>query len=406
MVEERNLFSTATTHIVRTGLVLLALATAIAWPDESSPAAASAPTATTPNFKVAFIGDQSVGANAAAVLKLIANEGADMVLHQGDLGYGDETDPQRAIDWDAQVTAALGADFPYFASIGNHDVGNWSTYQQLLEDRLALVLGASCTGEYGVKSACTYQGLFFILSGVGTTGTGHTTYITDELTQDTSIWRVCTWHKNQNAMQVGSKLDEAGWEPYEACREGGAIVATGHEHSYSRTKTLTNLQSQSIDQDWPAANTLRVSNGSTFVFVSGLGGRSIRDQDRCLPATPPYGCNGEWASIYTSDQGATYGALFIEFNVNGEPDLANGYFKNISGATIDTFTVRSQLAKPVGGVAEQPGAADADAEFDDARSSGTNAGPLISIAAAALAVALGGAAWRVRRRAGRNSHEG
>ena len=141
----------------------------------------AASAATPPNFKVAFVGDESVGLNAAAVLTSFANEGADMVLHQGDMGYGIETDPQRAIDWDAQVTAAVGANFPYFASIGNHDVGNWSTYQQLLEDRLALVSGASCTGDYGVKAACTYQGLFFILSGAGTMGSGHTTYITDEL---------------------------------------------------------------------------------------------------------------------------------------------------------------------------------------------------------------------------------
>ena len=53
---------------------------------------------TAPNLKVAFFGDQSIGASAEAVLKLVSDEGADMVIHLGDFGYGDETDPQTAID--------------------------------------------------------------------------------------------------------------------------------------------------------------------------------------------------------------------------------------------------------------------------------------------------------------------
>jgi hypothetical protein len=70
----------------------------------------------------------------------------------------------------------------------------------------------------------------------------------------------------------------------------------------------------------------------------GLGGNSVRVQSRCLPATPPYGCNGEWASIYTSSQSGTYGVQFITFNA-GSPNLATGYFKNVNGQTIDTFTI-------------------------------------------------------------------
>lgn len=321
---------------------------------------AAAATETPPGFKVAFIGDQGINANAEAVLNLIADEGADMVLHQGDFGYGAETDPQTAIDWDNQISAVLGADFPYFASVGNHDVGNWSTYQQLLLDRLALIPGATCTGEYGVNAACSYQGLFFILSGAGTMGSGHAAFISNELAQDDSIWRVCSWHKNQNAMQVGIKLDEVGWGPYEECRQGGAIIATGHEHSYHRTKTLSSMEFQIVHPVWPDPDLIQVAKGSTFAFVSGLGGKSIRDQDRCLPTTPPYGCNGEWASIYTSDQGANYGALFIEFNVDGDPRKAVGYFKDIDGVIADSFTVFAAPPKQA-----PPGDTDGDGCTDE-----------------------------------------
>ncbi len=112
------------------------------------------------------------------------------------------------------------------------------------------------------------------------------------------------------------------------------------------------MRQRRVDPDWSDPGRLRVAPGATFVVVSGLGGRSIRQQQRCLPETPPYGCNGEWASIYTSDQGAQYGALFIEFHVDGDPNAARGYFKNIDGQVIDRFTVTA--GTPVVAAARPP----------------------------------------------------
>lgn len=311
------------------------------------------PGSTPPNFKVAFIGDQDDGSGAMNVLRLIRDEGTDMVIHLGDFDYSSDPD-----GWDNLITSVLGFDYPYFATIGNHDTGEWSTYQQKLEERLARVDGATCTGDLGVKSACTYQGLFFILSGAGTRGSGHESYIRQELSQDNSDWRICSWHKVQREMQVGGKSSSVGWGPYRACREEGAIIATAHEHSYSRTKTLVSMEQQIVDPDWPDPNDVYVGPGATFAFVSGLGGKSIRDQERCKPTTYPYGCKGEWANIYTSDQNAKFGALFIEFHVDGDPGKARGYFKNVNGQIIDEFTitgtgVSSNSAPTVGGVLDQ-----------------------------------------------------
>jgi hypothetical protein len=294
-----------------------------------------------PNFKVAFIGDQGSAQAALDVLTLIRDEAADMVLHAGDLDYAD--DPAL---FESNVTSVLGADYPYFVSAGNHDVeaGIWygpGGYQEVLQQRLDLIPDAVCTGDLGVNSSCTYQGLFFVLSGVGTIGTDHESYLRSALEADGSDWRVCSWHKNQTAMQMGGKLNDVGWVAYETCLELGAIIATGHEHSYSRTKTLTSTEFQIVDPVWSDPGNVSVRPGATFVFVSGLGGRGIRDQLRCLPTTYPYGCSGEWASIYTASQGADEGALFIEFYVDGNPRKGRGYFKDISGEVIDQFTVWS-----------------------------------------------------------------
>ena len=253
-----------------------------------------------------------------------------MVLHQGDFDYLDDPDA-----WDQQITDILGADYPYFASIGNHDLIAWDGYQEKLEERLAQVDDATCTGDLGVKAACTYRGLFFVLSGVGTLGSDHADFIKDALAADDSVWRICSWHKNQRLMQVGGKGDEVGWGPYEECRKAGAIIATGHEHSYERTYLMDGLENQSVAS---RSSTLRIEKGKTFVFVSGLGGRSIRGQDDALAANP------WWAEVFTADQGANFGAFFCTFNRNGTENKARCYFKDIDGTVADKFQVIAQDA--------------------------------------------------------------
>jgi hypothetical protein len=130
-----------------------------------------------------------------------------------------------------------------------------------------------------------------------------------------------------------------GWDVYENCRKHGAIITTGHEHSYERTRTLTEMETQTVDPTCDTVEKACVSPGRTFAVVSGLGGVGVRDQERCLPAEAPYGCNGEWASIFASQQGATYGAFFVVFNVGGDPTKAHGYFKTVDGDVVDQVDI-------------------------------------------------------------------
>ena len=297
------------------------------------------------NFKVAFTGDQGVNTNSVSVLQLIRNERADMLIISGDLGYGVETNVQSAINWENMMDRFLGNDFPVFASRGNHDIGLWDVpggYKELLVNR-ANGVGANCTGNYGTLSSCYYNGLFFNLIDGSNLEQTNIDYLKNELGNDDSLWRICSWHFNQNKMQVGGKPDQVGWGTFETCREEGAIIATAHEHSYERTKTLIDITNQVVDPRWANPNSIRVAQNATFVFVSGLGGRSIRNQIRCLPTTYPYGCKSEWASIYTANQSANYGALFIEFYVDGNPRKARGYFKTIDNKIIDQFEIFSEL---------------------------------------------------------------
>ena len=319
------------------------------------------------NLRVAFIGDTHwINPNAIKVLNLIKDEEAQMVLHSGDIDYRDlPTHPhQPGADpdgWDKHISDILGDDFPYFVTIGGHDVVNWDDYQSKLYERMKKNPDVECVGNLGVKSICTYKGLLFIQVSPGMAQgiknfnpeslslkeaqeePDFSLFIEDQLNNNDYVWNICSWHKTMNKMQTGTKPDKAGWEVYETCKNNGSIIAAGSEHSYHRTKTLIDIENQIVDPKWSEPNELRVKEGSTFVLVSGIGGHSIRDQDRCLPFSYPYGCNGEWATIYTSDQNANFGALFCTFNVGGQPNKAYCYFKNIDGRIIDAFTVTSFL---------------------------------------------------------------
>ena len=318
----------------RLGMLLLAASAAACGPRipiETLPPlhfdtpARSQPLETRQGLEVAFIGDQGVGGDSEAVLRLIKAEGADLVISGGDLGY--RGSPET---FDSMVSAILGPDFPFFASLGNHDADDWRRYQQLLSARARRSRRARCEGVLGVKSACVFDGLLFINSAVGVLygerGRDHAEFIRATLARSPSRWRICSWHFNQAAMQLGEKGDEAGWEVYEACRKGGAIIATAHEHSYARTHVITRFA------DPPAfvaaGRELQIGPGRTVAFVTGLGGHSVRPQLR----------GGDWwAATYTADQGARAGALFCTFHPHGRPDLAQCRFKAIDGTLADRF---------------------------------------------------------------------
>ncbi len=297
-------------------------------------------------LKVAFFGDQGLTTRSKAVLRMVKSEGAHMVLHLGDFDYADDAEA-----FDGQINAILGEDFPYFAVIGNHDVKAWSAYQPKLRARMQRIPGVNCTGDVGYQEACVYKGLFFIFSPAGIRPEGgsrrdaaarrpaRAAFVTNALARSDARWKVCAWHKNQHAMQVGRKRDETGWEIYEACRKAGAIIATGHEHSYSRTHLISAFRDIPVVAS--TSNILRLEKGRTFAFVSGLGGKSARE----LFLRPGRkGPDPWWAAAYTRDDGAAAGALFCSFGASRQKAKAECYFKAIEGNIVDRFTVHSPPA--------------------------------------------------------------
>jgi hypothetical protein len=72
------------------------------------------------------------------------------VIHSDDFDYNN--DPNA---WESQINAILGTGFPYFASVGNHDDGQFydsGGYQEFLEAQMTR-LGIPWEGDLGVQSS-------------------------------------------------------------------------------------------------------------------------------------------------------------------------------------------------------------------------------------------------------------
>ena len=294
-------------------------------------------TSTTANFKVAVLGDQGTSTNAKAVLELIKRENVAWVIHLGDFTYS-----ESPTSWQTLTAGVLGATFPHTGVIGNHDSGVIPGMQAELIKHTA---PATCTGTRALKAVCKMNGLVVIEQGIGSVGSANNStdvaHIQTSLSANaSSLWKLCTWHEQMATLQTGGKDDSTGYTPFEECRKAGAIILTGHEHSYERTKTLTNFATQTVDSTCATPQLVCVGPNRSFTAVVGTAGVALRDQKRCLPTTYPYGCKGEWAKIYTTSQGGKNGALFITFNVDGNPKLARGVFKDIAGVAVDTFDIR------------------------------------------------------------------
>lgn len=286
------------------------------------------------DVKAAFVGDSTDGGRARAVFKLIRDEGAEVVFHQGDFDYEEDTSkgPPR---WKKLLDEALGG-LPFIAALGNHDMEVSSKPetkgldQAYVADLAGRTGGAVCEGKLGIKAACAFRGLFVVSSAVTMRGgkrDQHAKFIREKMAESRARWKICAWHKVENKMQIGAKTDGPGWEVYEACREAGALVATAHEHTYSRTFLISDFPTQAFDPKAP----LKIEPGKTIAFVSGLGGAAPRVRKR----------NDPWmAAAYSRDDDKkAAGALFCHFR-DAEADC---YFKDVNGSTIDSFQLLSGL---------------------------------------------------------------
>jgi predicted phosphodiesterase len=305
-------------------------------------------------FKVAFIGDTgydphdtpALDSGFEQVLALVRSEAAQLLAIAGDFSY--RTKAAAARVYFDNINRMLGERFPVLGADGNND--DWSQYQPFFQQRLES-MGLNHTLISGDEYGLRFGGVQWAILGER----GNATFVRTQFANADDAWRICMWHKNMQDMQTGGKRDEMDWATYRACQEAGAIIATGHEHAYARTLVLTDLGNRAAGHGATGTpDRVEIGPGRTFVFVSGLGGHSLRKYHCAQHDDDTW-----WATVYTRNyylnagttvaksctigsrvvKGYTYGALFITFNAGGDPNKAEAYFKTINGETIETFSI-------------------------------------------------------------------
>eukprot|EP01104_Vermistella_antarctica_P018743 TRINITY_DN7062_c0_g1_i1.p1 TRINITY_DN7062_c0_g1~~TRINITY_DN7062_c0_g1_i1.p1 ORF type:complete len:534 (-),score=119.29 TRINITY_DN7062_c0_g1_i1:824-2425(-) len=215
-----------------------------------------------PEYKVAFVGDSGMSADAVEVFSLLKREDASLLLHLGDLDYEDA----KAEAWVTFLDTHLGPKFPVITVAGNHDAlhrygGRWESYQPPLIARMRRQgLLHTCTGIFGVQQWCMHEGIGFVVVAPAILCTKHNAFAQEVLRERMRHvrWKVCAWHMDPyeilSASTRGRPIhgdsiggDAAGRTDsingdsalYETCRREGAIIANGHEHDYYRSNQVT-----------------------------------------------------------------------------------------------------------------------------------------------------------------------
>lgn len=304
-------------------------------------------------IKIATIGDTTMKEGKIA-MELAKSKGIDLFVVNGDLTYA--ADPEG---FDRTLSEVFGENFPVFVTVGNHDTGIYTEYQEVVQDRyeryrqsvagLDPLTTLLCDGMIGVNSKCSFFNMALFFNGLGSS-CSNDDFLNEDLSEGLAaadsqdvVWRLVYIHKNQRLLQTGGKRDEVGVEAFENSLRYGAYVLNSHEHTYARTKELYGVGLKADDFVFreeadvlDGKEVINLGANSFGVVANGLGGKSIRDVEAGLDKNP------WWASTFhDASEGINYGVHVCEYGINGEGNLAYCYFETLDGLIVDEYYLRS-----------------------------------------------------------------
>jgi hypothetical protein len=313
------------------------------------------PASPSASTKIAFVANTGSSATFTHILDLIKSEHADYVFHAGDFDL-----QQNPALFASIISSILGETYPYLYTPGDKDVETDLWYgdckkeacysNELLKKSAANDLLLEYPEVQQESSFDTYAvnlgNVHVVALGLGdldtsNTGIGTTVYapfITKIFSESEAPLKVCVFHETMYQAQIGNQIDSMGWQPFESCRQQGALIVTGGDHSYHRSKTILNYPEKMVSKVWNQSNMTRLEPGTSVLVNSGLGGALFSLQERCKPITPPYGCLEEWASVFSLSQEAEPGVFFVEVAAE-QQTLAKAYFKTTNNQLIDSFSI-------------------------------------------------------------------
>ncbi|MFC4506037.1 MULTISPECIES: fibronectin type III domain-containing protein [Streptomyces] len=293
------------------------------------------------NFDFLFFGDPQIGASGdvakdgagwADTMKVAlgANPHAELLVSGGDQVESANTESQ----WNAFLAPDQLRQYPWAATIGNHDVGG-KAYEQHFwtpnTDRSAPFYKKDAKTESGGDYWYTYKGVLFIDLNSNAYANGadaaHISYISKVVQEQgaKAKYTVLVYHHS-----IYSPADHANDSDNQQRRQdfptafsnlGVDLVLQGHDHSYSRSYVIKNGKKANPDEQPGAAHVEQGPGG--VIYVTGNSASGSKYYDLTAPDTtqdPNYGPDplnpsNHWAnSVENQEHVRTYVKVEVRNN--------------------------------------------------------------------------------------------
>ncbi|WP_433209345.1 fibronectin type III domain-containing protein [Dactylosporangium sp. CS-047395] len=255
------------------------------------------------DYDFLFYGDPQIGSSGDVAkdaagwrdtldVSLAANPNAELLVSGGDQVETANTESQ----WDAFLSSDKLRQYPWAATIGNHDVGGKAYEQHLFTpntDRSGPLYanGNPASNTSGGDYWYIYKDVLFIdlNSNSYTTGSGgggdaaHIAYVTDVINQHgaDAKWKVLVYHHAiyspaDHAKDGDNKTRRVDF-PTVFSNLGVDLVLQGHDHSYSRSYEIKNGAKANPDEQPGAADVYPGPGGVIYVTGNSSSGSKYYD---------------------------------------------------------------------------------------------------------------------------------
>ncbi|MBB2748406.1 UNVERIFIED_ORG: hypothetical protein FHR35_008299 [Microbispora rosea subsp. rosea] len=249
------------------------------------------------NLDFLFFGDPQIGSSGNVAkdgagwedtlnVALAANPKAELLVSGGDQVESANTETQ----WNAFLASDKLRQYPWAATIGNHDVGG-KAYEQHFwtpnTDRSAPYYNGSATTRSGGDYWFTYKNILFIDINSNAYASGsdaaHIAYITDVVNKHGAgakhtvlIYHHAIYSPASHANDADNKVRRQDF-PTAFSKLGVDLVLQGHDHSYSRSYVIKNGQKANKDEQPGATEVSKGPGGVIYVTANSASGSKYYD---------------------------------------------------------------------------------------------------------------------------------
>jgi hypothetical protein len=303
------------------------------------------------DFDFLFYGDPQIGSSGnvdkdaagwrdTLNVSLAANPDAELLVSGGDQVETANTETQ----WNAFLSSDKLRQYPWAATIGNHDVGG-KAYEQHFwtpnTDRSAPYYNGSSATRSGGDYWYTYKGVLFIDINSNAYSNGadaaHVAYISDVVKNHAADakYTVLVYHHSiyspADHANDGDNQQRRQDFPTAFSKLGVDLVLQGHDHSYSRSYVIKNGKKSHPGEQPGSAQVAQGPGGVIYVTANSASGSKY--YDLTAPDTtedPNYGPdplnpNSHWAnSVENQEHVRTYVKVEVRDNKLVVENLRSG----------------------------------------------------------------------------------